>query len=135
MVNSTVIHQVDTHSVRLAVHDPVTIDLGSNPAYPDEATVTELAVIYKTTTSADSPARTEITSITYVLDHKEHQTAFVHPDFLDQPHEWPAEVRELVDQHRPLLPGLDECPQCAAPATGDRIPEHRAGCPRNDPNV
>lgn len=134
MTASTVIHQVDTHSVRLRLTEHVTIDLGHNPAYPDEATVTELAVNYETTKSIDSPVHTKVTSITYVLDHTEHQTAFVHPDFLDQPHEWPAWARDLVDQHRPLAQGLDECPQCAAPAIGYRIPEHRDGCPRNDPN-
>jgi hypothetical protein len=101
VVNSTVMHQVDTHSVRLAIHDPLTIDFNDNPTYPDEATVTEIAVIYTTTSSADSPPRTEVTSITYVLDHPEHQTAFVHPDFLDQPNEWPDKVRELVDAHNP----------------------------------
>lgn len=101
MVNSTVLHQVDTHSVRLAIHEPLTIDLGDHPDYPDEATVTELAVIYTTTSNADSAPRTEVTSIAYVLDHTEHQTAFVHPDFLSQPDQWPAGVRKLVDAHNP----------------------------------
>ena len=101
MVTSTVSHQVDTHSVRLAIHDPLTIDLGNNPAYPDEATVTELAVIYTTTTPEGGTPHTEVTSIAYVLNHEEHKTAFVHPDFLDQPDEWPAGVRQLVDQHKP----------------------------------
>ena len=138
MVTSTVVHQVDTHSVRLRIQGEATIDLGHSPAYPREVPVTEVAVIYTTTQDADSASapRTEITSITYVLEDEEHKTAFVYPDYLDQPGEWPEWVRTLIDRHRPSVQVRkeDNCPQCAAPAVGDRIPEHRDGCPRRDPN-
>ncbi|MEU8469622.1 hypothetical protein AB0F30_17140 [Streptomyces sp. NPDC029006] len=102
MVTSNIIRQVDTHSVRLALHGAATIDVGHHPDHPDEATVTELAIIYTTTSSSGSPTRTEVTSITYVLNHREHKTAFVHPHFLDQPDEWPDWVRALVTEHAPV---------------------------------
>lgn len=103
MVSSTTICAVDTHSVRLRIDDPAaTIDFNDNPAYPDLARVTEIAVIYETRTrEGNQQGTTKVTSITYVVDHEEHQTAFVHPDFLDQPDEWPAWARALVDHHRP----------------------------------
>ena len=101
MTASTVVHQVDTHSVRLRIDERATIDLGNHPDYPRDVPVIELAVIYTTTKSADGPAQTEVTSITYVLDDEEDKVAFVHPDFLNQPDEWPAWVRDLVDKHRP----------------------------------
>ncbi|MFK0288263.1 hypothetical protein ACIQVL_48500 [Streptomyces sp. NPDC090499] len=103
MVASTTICTVDTHSVRLRIDDAAaTIDFGHNPAYPDLALVTEIAVIYETRTGEDDQERTtKVASIAYVVSHDEHQTAFVHPNFLDQPAEWPVWVRELVDHHRP----------------------------------
>lgn len=134
MVISTVAHQTDTHSVRLRIHGEATIDLGHHPDYPRNVRVTEVAVIYTTTQDEDSLSapRTEVTSITYVLDDEETKTAFVHPDYLDQPNEWPEWVRELIDERRPTVPPRkeDTCPQCAAPAVGDRIPERKVGCPR-----
>lgn len=139
MVTSTVSHQVDTHCVRLRIHGDATIDLGNHPDYPRNVPVTEVAVIYTTTQSDDSASapRTEVTSITYVLDDEDDKTAFVHPDYLDQPGEWPDWVRALIDQHRPSVPVRkeDSCPQCAAPAAGTRIPKHRNGCPWINPNA
>lgn len=137
MVNSTVSHQVDTHSVRLHIHGEATIDLGHSPSFPREVPVTEVAVIYTTTQSADSASapRTEVTSISYVLDDEEDKAAFVHPDFLDQPNEWPDWLRSLIDQYRPIVSVCqDSCPECAAPAVGTRVPEHKDTCPRLDPN-
>lgn len=137
MVTSTVSHQVDTHSVRLRIHGEATIDLGHSPAYPREVPVTEVAVIYTTTQSADSASgpRTEVTSISYVLDDEQDKSAFVDPDFLDQPNEWPDWLRALIDQYRPTVPvRQDSCPECAAPAVGARIPQHKDTCPRLDPN-
>ncbi|NUQ95847.1 MAG: hypothetical protein HOY79_04560 [Streptomyces sp.] len=137
MVTSTVAHQVDTHSVRLTIHGEATIDLGNHPDYPRTVPVTEIAVIYTTTQSADSASgpRTEVTSIAYVLDNEEDKTAFVHPDFLDQPDAWPEWVRTLIDQYRPTVRARqDSCPECGAPAVGTRIPEHKPTCPRLDPH-
>lgn len=103
MVTGTIVSTVDTHSVRIRIDDAsATIDLAANPHYPDPARVTELAINYETRTGESSrDSDTKVTSITYLLDHKEHQTAFVHPDFLDSPGEWPDWVRAQVDQHRP----------------------------------
>lgn len=137
MVTSTVSHQVDTHSVRLRIHDEATIDLGHSPSFPRHVPVTEVAVIYTTTQSADSASgpRTEVTSISYVLDDEEDKAAFVDPDFLDQPNEWPDWVRDLIDQYRPNVPARqDSCPECGAPAAGTRILEHKDTCPRLDPH-
>lgn len=103
MVFTTTICAVDIHSVRLRINDSAaTIDFGHHPDYPNLARVTEIAFIYETRTGeGDQDSTTTLTNIAYVVDHEESQTAFVHPDFLDQPDEWPAWVRELVDHHRP----------------------------------
>jgi hypothetical protein len=116
--------------------DPVTIDLGNHPDYPRIVPVTELALSYETTTKPGTDPTTTVTSISYILDDEEDKAAFVHPDYLETPEEWPAWVREQVDANRPTQSEerLDECPQCAAPAFDCRIPKHREGCPRNDPN-
>lgn len=55
---------------------------------------------------------------------------FMQPADLDQVAKWPDWLRDLVEQHRPAIPGRD-CPTCGAPAdeTGTRIPEHRPGSP------
>ncbi|WP_030186236.1 hypothetical protein [Streptomyces capuensis] len=49
------------------------------------------------------------------------------------PEKWPSWLRELIDQYRPAE-ARGECPQCSAPAVGDRIPTHIPRCPWNDPN-
>ncbi|WP_424891816.1 hypothetical protein [Streptomyces sp. XH2] len=41
------------------------------------------------------------------------------------------QLRVEYDEQGPADAG---CPQCAAPAKGCRIPEHRQGCPWNDPH-
>ncbi len=95
-VATSLLHQVSTHSVRLRIDEQATIDLGHHPDYPRHVVVTELAVVYETTKSG-----TTVTSITYVLDDEEDKAAFVHPEYLGLPDEWPAWVRLLVDEHRP----------------------------------
>lgn len=103
MVSTTIVTTLDTHSVRLRINDPAaTIDFGHNPAYPDIARVTEISVVYETRTKeGQSTGQTRVTSINYQVDHEEHQSAFVSPEFLEQPEEWPAWVRGLVDEHNP----------------------------------
>lgn len=46
---------------------------------------------------------------------------------------WPTWLRELVEQYRPVEPSA-ACPECSAPAVGDRFPTHDPRCPWNDPN-
>ncbi|MGW0948452.1 hypothetical protein ACWD4O_38680 [Streptomyces sp. NPDC002623] len=101
MTATTMICQTSTHSVRLRLDEKVTIDLGSHPDYPRIVPVTELAVIYETTKKLDSDSVTIVTGISYVLDDEEDKAAFVHPDYLDLPEEWPAWVREQVNANRP----------------------------------
>ncbi len=101
MTATTLIHQSSTHSVRLRLDEPATIDLSGHPHYPRIVPVLELAVAYETTRKPDTGPVTRVTSITYVLDDEEDKAAFVHPDYLDSPDEWPAWVREQVDANRP----------------------------------
>lgn len=105
MVNASPTQQTDDTRVRLDISgDDATIDMGENPAYHEPAKVTVLYLGYRTTrkTDGDTVATTsEVTDITYRITGKEYETASVHPDFLDQPDEWPAWVRDLVDKHNP----------------------------------
>jgi hypothetical protein len=91
--------------VRLRIDsDNATIDMGHHPEYPIMVKVAELAINYKTRenpTDGDIKTVSEVTGITYMLTGGEDPMAFVHPDYLDQPDEWPAWVRKLVEEHRP----------------------------------
>lgn len=49
------------------------------------------------------------------------------------PANWPAWLREVIDQYRPAE-RTEGCPDCSAPEIGTRIPTHHPKCPRNDPN-
>ena len=104
-INVTPTTRVDTTVVRLNVSgEDATIDMGENPAYHQPAQVTELAISYKTTRAYSGDTFTvtsDVTDITYRITGKDYDTASVHPDFLDQPDEWPAWVRELVDEYNP----------------------------------
>jgi hypothetical protein len=102
-ITATPTVQVDTTVVRLDVTgEDATIDMGENPAYHPPAQVTELVIGYKTSRNLrENTITSEVTDITYRITGKDYDTASVHTDYLDQPGEWPAWVRELVDDHRP----------------------------------
>jgi len=105
VVTSTVTYQFTETGVRLRIDDETaTLDVSGDPARPNPIRVTELAISYKATetrTGDTVKTATEITNITYLLNHADYQVAYVHPDHLEQPQEWPAWVAELVDQYRP----------------------------------
>ena len=107
MITSTLTYRTNETGVRLSINsDDATIDMGNNPAYPVPVKVTELAISYKTAETfhdGNVEVASEVTGITYMLTGGEDPIAFVHPDFLDKPEEWPAWVRDLVDEHRPSV--------------------------------
>ncbi|THA29146.1 hypothetical protein E6R18_24865 [Streptomyces sp. A1277] len=97
MVASTVIHQFADSGIRLRIDDETaTLDISGDPNHPNPIKVKELAISYKTTSCGS-----EITNLVYVLDDADRPVAYVHPDHLNRPEEWPTWARELVDQHRP----------------------------------
>ncbi|MFF7022996.1 hypothetical protein ACFY97_18585 [Streptomyces klenkii] len=55
------------------------------------------------------------------------------PD-IDSLHAAALYENQLRDEYDEQGPADEGCPQCAAPAEGCRIPEHRQGCPWNDPH-
>jgi hypothetical protein len=105
VIASSVIYEFTETGVRLRIHDETaTLNVSGDLAHPNPVKVTELAISYKTALTATGNTATvssEITNITYVLDHPDYQVAYVHPDHLEQPQEWPTWVAELIDQYRP----------------------------------
>ncbi|MFD4795925.1 hypothetical protein OG473_39550 (plasmid) [Streptomyces anulatus] len=109
MIASTVIYErtqpFTETGVRLRIDDAsATLNVSGDPNNPKPIRVTELAISYKaaeTHTGGTTETVVEVTNITYRLDHDDHKVAYVHPTHLDQPHEWPAWVAELVDHYRP----------------------------------
>lgn len=104
-MTATVFYQYTETGVRLRIDDETaTIDLGDHPDHPNRIRVTELAVTYKATEIRDGAAvetACEVTNITYLLASTETPVAYVHPDYCDQPQEWPGWVRDLVAANRP----------------------------------
>ncbi|MFD7855247.1 hypothetical protein ACFV6B_13305 [Streptomyces microflavus] len=102
---ATVFYRSTTTGVRIRIDDKnATIDLGENPHYPNIKRATELAITYETTEKRDREAvqkTSEVSRIVYVLDDEDTPSAFVHPDYLNQPQDWPEWVREQVEKHRP----------------------------------
>ncbi|MFG2676961.1 hypothetical protein [Streptomyces sp. NPDC048445] len=105
MVASIATYQFTETGVRLRIDDETaTLDVSGDPEHPNPIRVAELNISYRTTTTRTGESvemATEITNITYLLDHADYQVAYVHPDHLQQSQEWPDWVAELVDQHRP----------------------------------
>ena len=106
-MTATLFYRSTETGVRIRLEDDnATIDLGANPNYPVMFRATELALTYKTTEAHDGDAvrkTCEVSRIVYVLDDEDTPTAFVHPDYLNQPQEWPEWVREQVEKHRPSV--------------------------------
>lgn len=104
-INVTPTVRVDATAVRLDITgEDAVIDMGDNPAYHPPAQVIALEISYKTTHTYNGDAFTltsEVTAITYRITGKDYDSASVHPDFLDQPDQWPDWVRELVDEYNP----------------------------------
>lgn len=98
-------HQSTETGFRLRIDDAAaTLNVSGDPRNPKPIRVTELAISYKVTeahTGATTETVVEVTNITYLLDHDDHKVAYVHSSHLDQPHEWPTWVAELVDHYRP----------------------------------
>jgi len=128
--------QTTSTLVRLDVGgDDAVIEMSDHPAYPDPVRVAGVAIAYETTqTSNSTAADCRVTDITYTVIGQDYETVSVHRDFLNKPEAWPTWAQTLVNEHRPTPPPrkMDNCPQCAAPAAGSRIPKHRSGCPRGD---
>ncbi|MDX3283519.1 hypothetical protein [Streptomyces scabiei] len=91
--------------VQLSVSgENATVDMGENPAYHAPAQVAQLEISYRTTETfrgSTATAKSEVTGITFWITGKDYDTASVHPDFLGQPAEWPAWVRDLVSEYDP----------------------------------
>lgn len=106
-IQATPTTRVDDTVVRLNIGgEDATIDLDENPAYHAPAQVAELTISYTTTTTHTDGGDTvtitsAVTGITYRVADKDYATVSVHPDFLDQPDEWPAWVRDLVAEYKP----------------------------------
>lgn len=107
MITCTVTYQVAETGVRLRIDDKTaTLNVSGDPAHPNPVRVTELAIGYKTTetrTGDTAEVAAEITNITYLLDRADYPVAYVHPDHLANPQEWPAWVATLVEQYRPSI--------------------------------
>lgn len=104
-MSATVFYRSTETGVRIRIDDEnATLDMGHSRSFPNMIRVTELAITYKATEKHDGEAvqqTCEVSRIVYVLDDEDTSTAFVHPDYLDQPQEWPEWARKLVDEHRP----------------------------------
>jgi hypothetical protein len=102
-VTATPARRVDNTVVCVDVTgDEATIETGENPAYHQPAQVTGLTISYKTTRNMrDNTMTSEVTDITYRITGKDYDTTSIHPEYLDQPDEWPVWVRALVEEHNP----------------------------------
>lgn len=107
MINATLTYRTRTEGVRLTLDDPTAvIDMGENPAYHPPVLVREVNISYETTETFNGDERTvtsTVTNIAYRVVHDEYDTVSVHPDYLDQPDEWPHWLPELVEHHRPAV--------------------------------
>ncbi|PVC80570.1 hypothetical protein DBP19_36140 [Streptomyces sp. CS090A] len=102
---ATAFYRSTTTGVRIRIDDEnATLNLSGDPARPNLVRVTELAISYKTTENLNGTATnstSEVTDVVYVLDHEDTRVAYMNPDQLSQPDQWPAWVREQADQHSP----------------------------------
>ncbi|MFE5871636.1 hypothetical protein ACFQ6V_23730 [Streptomyces roseifaciens] len=114
MITARITAESRTYQVELAFTDALPVNDG-----PGEYNFTGLRITY---------VNSNVTAIRFLADSSD---MFASATDLATPGAWPLWLRSLVEQHRPAT---GECPQCAAPAYGCRIPEHRPGCPWNDPH-
>ncbi|MEU5323032.1 hypothetical protein AB0G67_40710 [Streptomyces sp. NPDC021056] len=107
MIDGKLTHRTRAEGIRLTLDDPAAvIDLGENPAYSQPIPVREINISYETTETFDGDTRTvssKVTNIVYRVTHDEYDVVSVHPDFLDQPDEWPDWLPPLVEHHRPAI--------------------------------
>lgn len=92
-------------------------------AFGEHATITGLRITYR-------GSELEVSAIRFKT--ADDNDLFVSGEDM-VPVNWPAWLRDLINQYRPAE-APEGCPDCCAPALGDRIPAHDPRCPRNDPH-
>lgn len=107
MIDAKLTYRSRTEGVRLTVDDPTAvIDMGANPAHHLPVRVREINISFETTETFDGDtwtADSKVISIGYRVAGQDYDTVSVHPDYLDQPDEWPDWLPPLVDHHRPTI--------------------------------
>ncbi|WP_327066787.1 hypothetical protein [Kitasatospora sp. NBC_01302] len=122
MITSSVIARSSTHKVELAITGAAPVTAEAPYGGEESFAVTGVRITY-----VDG----KVTAIRYCTTTED---LFVAPEYLGQPELWPSWLPDLVEQYRPADAALPGCPQCDAPAVGDRIPTHTPRCPWNNPN-
>jgi hypothetical protein len=107
VIDAKLTFRTRTVGIRLTLdHPDAVIDLGHNPAYAKPVPVREVNLSYETTETFDGDDRivtSTVTNIVYRVTHDEYDVVSIHPDFLNQPAEWPDWLRPLVEHHRPSV--------------------------------
>jgi hypothetical protein len=101
VITSSIESKKTTQTVELGISGGATITVGAAPFGDEEHHVTGLCIGYEVTETAHGNVARVDTRITQITYRTDEGGASVHPDFLDQPSEWPQWVRELVEEHRP----------------------------------